>query len=246
MRAMTLLFGLSVGSAAVINAPPAATSALKLRGGLMDIDGAQVAKYAVLLNGVDAGLSTISGAKGWGDIVEGWTDGALAAAVGYYLFADAILGGGDTSKAVVLGALPGLVGAVKGWLNGGKKVDLSGSNVSLLIKAFLTYCLHTGTILEGDLALQIVAGFGIVNGLGGMFAPDLVAKLPWDGSASPATCAGVGAAVYALTTGASATQAFAYSVVPALVQSLQGIGDSDDMGKLVTLIQAAVVATNLA
>jgi len=122
----------------------------------------------------------------------------------------------------------------------------SGSNVSLLIKAFLTYCLHTGTILEGDLALQIVAGFGIVNGLGGMFAPDLVAKLPWDGSASPATCAGVGAAVYALTTGASATQAFAYSVVPALVQSLQGIGDSDDMGKLVTLIQAAVVATNLA
>lgn len=243
----------AAANAATLSRPVMPNNVMKLRGGLMDIDGANVAKYAVLLNGIDAGLSSISGAKSAADIVEGWTsDGALAAAVGYYLFADAVLGGGETAKAVVMGSLPGLIGAIKGWLNGGKAIDLSGSNVSLIITAFLTYCLHTGTILDGDLALKIVGGLNLVNGLGGMFAPDLVSKLPWDGAGSPALAAGVGAAVLALATGSGATTAVAYSVVPTLFKSVdsllisKSVDGDENVALIMMLIQAAVVATNLA
>jgi len=221
-------------------------SALKLRGGLADIDGEAVAKLFVTLAGVDAALETISDSKSAADVAEGWAkDSGAASAVGYYLFANAVLGGEDTSKAIVLGSLPGLAGAIMGWLNGGKSFDLSGDNVSLLITGFLTYALHTGTLVDGDLALKIVAGLNLVNGLGGMFVPDMVSNLPWSGAASPALAAGTGAAVYALTTGASATQALAYSVVPTLYNSVMNMGGSGDVATIMGLFQAAVVATNL-
>ena len=87
-------------------AQPSVRSALKLRGGLADIDGEAVAKLFVTLAGVDAALETVSGSESAADVAEGWAkDGAAAAAVGYYLFANAVLSGGDTSKAVVLGSL---------------------------------------------------------------------------------------------------------------------------------------------
>lgn len=224
---------------------PSVRSALQLRGGLADIDGEAVAKLFVTLAGVDAALETVSGSESAADVVEGWAkDGGAAAAVGYYLFANAVLGGGDTSKAVVLGSLPGLAGALKGWLNGGKKLDLSEANLSLLINGVLVYALQTGTLIDGDLALKIAAGLGLVNGLGGMFAADAVGNLPWAGAASPALAAGTGAAVYALTTGASATQALAYSIVPTLYNSLVN-GGGGDVAAIMAVFQAAVVATNL-
>jgi len=204
------------------------------------------------VNGINSGLESISGSKSVADITESWTDGALSAAVGYYLFTDALLSGSATSKAVVLGAVPGLVGGFKKWLNEGKTLDLSASNVGFLLSAFLTYCLHTGSIMDGDLALKIVASLNLINGLGGMFAPDLVAKLPWSGAGSATVAAGVGAAVLALSTGSSASQALAYSVVPSLFKSIDamfiskdGSGDQN-VAALMTLFQVAVVATNIA
>ena len=102
---------------------------------------------------------------------------------------------------------------------------------------------ESGTLIDGDLALKIVAGVNIINGVNGMF--DVTDALPWSGAASPALALGTGAAVYALTTGSSATQAFAYSVVPTLYNSLTSMGDSDDVGTIMGLFQALVVASNL-
>ena len=61
-RSHFAMFRLAICSVAVANAANLAP-ALRLRGGLGDLDGGAVAKAFVSLAGVDAGLSTISGAK---------------------------------------------------------------------------------------------------------------------------------------------------------------------------------------
>ena len=102
-------------------------------------------------------------------------------------------------------------------------------------------------VLDGDLAIKIAAGWNLVNGLSGWLAPDIAAKLPWEGSASSGQAqlaTGVGAAIYALNTGKDATQAIGYSVLPSLVGGLMD-GMPEGNAMVSTLIQATVVAATL-
>ena len=88
-------------------------------------------------------------------------------------------------------------------------------------------------------------------GLGGMFAPDLVANIPLSPAANPAISAGMAASVYALQDGNDGTKALAYGVIPSLYESVKsvlidksGTGD-ENIATIRMLIEAAVVACNL-
>lgn len=233
-------------TAAAFTAPKSSVqSALKLRGGV-GLDAGDAAKMFVQLNMYDGALKTLS-QSGASDIYTLFENsGEGLGILGYYLFANSALDGNDLAKTIVLGNLPALTAAVKDFI-ANPKVDLSEGNLSLLVTALVTYSLHTGTLLDGDLAIKIAAGWNLVNGLSGWLAPDIAAKLPWEGSASSGQAqlaTGVGAAIYALNTGKDATQAIGYSVLPSLVGGLMD-GMPEGNAMVSTLIQATVVAATL-
>lgn len=239
----------AVANAASLRSMPV----MKLRGGLEagGLDAASVGKYYTMLLGVDGAVKTLSQSTAGDFYGTPSTENDGLQVFGYYLLVKAALDGTDTSAAVVTSMVPSLVGAVKGWLNSKDKVALNADNLSLVITGFLAYALHTSSLIDGDLALKLYAGYQLVNGLGGWLMKDAVANLPWSGCDSKGEAqlaAGIGAAVYALATGKSANEAVGYSAVPALLGALDAKFVSNDaagddrVNTIMTLVNAAVVA----
>ena len=204
-----------------------AGNVLALRGGLLEAEGTALARLYVLKCGIDAGLATISGARSMEDVVENLTNRTIAASLGFYLLTDGILGGTDQARAVVLGSLPRVVGGIKSWMDDEKKLNISPNRVGLVVAAFLTYCLHTGTILEPDLALKLVGAISLVNGMGGMVSKafgDVDAEEErWPWTPAPSLTAGFGAAVSAIALGSSDSVAIAFAIMPILFASFDAL-----------------------
>jgi hypothetical protein len=264
LASLALAAGLSVGK----NDQPA----LRLRGGLAGVDGAQVAKYAgmlLLANGAYCNLAPEPACKAYGmekpsyDIMQMVKSlGAVNLASG--VLALCVLNGVDTNQAIGWASLPWLVLTLDSIFNGaGEKMGQPAFAQPLLlaITSATMYCAFTNTNMP--LAATLNSAWCLLNGLGAALTPTALASA-WGMKGDAAfegmlknfgyQLAGYGVVQYFIANGGDSVKALGYGWVAALLsmidmnfitKSVDALGVKKEALMGWGVIQAGVVATTV-
>ena len=177
------MLSLLVSTTALVAKP----NALRLRGGLADVDPTMVANGALALQGLNAAVVALSPAKA-GEIYEVSLSGADEAIVKYMgltLLGQAMMiyysmQGESAATAIGYSILPQLIGNLQGNLNDepGKLFGQEGpaKYINIVLAAFMAHTLLGSPLplpqVDSGTAINAYAAWGALNGLGMYFATD--------------------------------------------------------------------------
>ena len=177
------MLSLLVSTTALVAKP----NALRLRGGLADVDPTMVANGALALTGLNAAVIALSPAKA-GEIYEVSLSGADEAIVKYMgltLLGQAMMiyysmQGESAATAIGYSILPQLIGNLQGNLNDepGKLFGQEGpaKYINIVLAAFMAHTLLGSPLplpqVDSGTAINAYAAWGALNGLGMYFATD--------------------------------------------------------------------------
>ena len=238
-RHSTKMLSLLVSTTALVAKP----NALRLRGGLADVDPTMVANGALALTGLNAGIISLSPSKA-GEIYEvalSEADEAIVKYMGLTLLGQAMMiyytmQGTDVATAIGYSIIPQLIGNVQGMLNDepGKLFGQEGAAkyINPALSAFMVYTLlGSGSPVDAGTAITAYAAWGALNGVGMYFATDKLMEA-WGASGAKIqktflksfggflTISGL--TMYLLNSGEDAVKTLGYATVATLATMVDG------------------------
>jgi len=230
-----LLAFLAVAAGLTVGRNDQIRPALKLRGGLNGVDGAQVAKYAGMLlvaNGAYCNLAPEPACKAYGmekpsfNVVQMVKSlGAVNLASG--ILALCVLNGVATNKAIGWAGLPWIIVTLDAIFNGSAEKmgqPAMAQPLLLVITAATMYCAFTNTNMP--LAATLNSAWCLLNGLGAALAPAKLGEA-WGMKGDAAfegmlknfgyQLSGYGVVQYFLANGGDHVQSLGYGWVAALI-----------------------------